>query len=219
MGEIDHVAEARAVFDESADAYVAFAGAEVSGVTEGPIDRSLLLAFVELINAGPGGLVADVGCGPGRVAALLAEHEIRVVGFDISEGLLAHARVTHPGLIFEQGQLDDLPVADGSLVGAVCWYSIIHTPPAELDAAFGELARVLEPGGHLFLAFQEGDGEEVRRLDAQGSGLPLSSYRHSVDDVADRLCAASFVVHATTRRQPEFDHEPTPQAFVFARRA
>ena len=217
MGESDHVAEARAVFDESADAYVAFVGAEVSRATEGPIDRSLLLAFVELVGARPGGLVADVGCGPGRVAALLANNGLRVTGFDISEVLLAHARVAHPGLTFEQGRLDDLPLPDGSLAGAVCWYSIIHTPPADLDAAFVELARVLEPGGHLLLAFQEGDGGAVRRLDAQGSGLPLSSYRHSVDQVVDRLDAASLMVHAITRRQPELVHEVTPQAFVFAR--
>ena len=210
--------EARAVFDGSADAYVAFVGTEVSGATEGPIERSLLQAFVELVGSRPGGLVADVGCGPGRVAALLADRDLRVVGFDISERLLDHARAAHPGLTFEQGQLDDLPMADGSLVGAVCWYSIIHTPPSELGAAFGELARVLEPGGHLLLAFQEGNGEAVRRLDAQGSGLPLSSYRHSVDDVADRLRTASFDVHATTSRVPELDHETTPQAFVLARR-
>lgn len=127
MGDSDHVTEAMTVFDESADAYVAFVGAEVSEATEGPIDRSLLQAFVELVGA--------------------------------------------------------------------------------------------RPGGHLLLAFQEGDGEAVRRLDAQGSGLPLSSYRHSVDDVVDRLGPASLVVHSITRRQPELDHEVTPQAFVFARRA
>ncbi|MEO6987427.1 MAG: class I SAM-dependent methyltransferase [Aquihabitans sp.] len=211
--------EAEAVFDLTADLYVGFVGTEVSEATEGPIDRSLLLAFVEMVRARPYGLVADVGCGPGRVASLLAKHDISVIGLDVSEGLLAHARAAHPALPFENGQLDDLPLDDGSLVGAVCWYSIIHTPPSALDVVFGELARVLEPGGLLLLAFQEGDGEAVRRLDAQGSGLPLSSYRHSVDDVADRLCSASFNVHATTRRDPELDHETTPQAFVFAHRA
>lgn len=219
MGDNDHVTEAKAVYDRSADAYVTFVGTEVSGGTEGPIDRSLLLAFVEVVLGRPGGLVADVGCGPGRVASLLAKHGVNVIGLDISAGLLAHARAAHPALTFGEGRLDDLPLGDGSLVGAVCWYSIIHTPPSGLDAVFGELARVLEPGGLLLLAFQDGEGETVRRLDAQGSGLALSSYRHSVDEVADRLRSASFDVHATTRRAPEFDHETTPQAFVLARRA
>ena len=56
----------------------------------------------------------------------------------------------------------------GVLAGAVCWYSIIHTPPDQLAEAFGELARVLIPGGYLLLGFQA-EGEPVHRADAQGT--------------------------------------------------
>jgi ubiquinone/menaquinone biosynthesis C-methylase UbiE len=219
VNEHDHVVSARAVYDMSADRYVDLVGTELSAATEGPIDRSLLLAFVDLVTARPGGPVADVGCGPGRVAAFLASHGVDVTGVDVSTAMLIEARAAHPSIAFEEGRLDSLPFADASLAGAVCWYSIIHTPPAKLDAAFAELARVLEPDGHLLLAFQEGNGDTLHRPDAHGTGLALTSYRHGVQDVTQNLKAAAFDVRATVRREAEFDHETTAQAFVFARRS
>ncbi len=218
MPQSDFNAHATAVWDASADRYVEFVGTDISGATEGPVDRALLAAFVELVASRPGGLVADVGCGPGRVAAFLARSGLSVVGIDPSAELLARACLAHPAITFDQGRLDDLPIADASLTGAVCWYSIINTPPAELDRCLVELHRAIEPGGHLLVAFQSGGGEAVVRSDAHGTGLPLTSYRHGVADVIRRMEAAGFELRATTERVPEFAHETSAQAFVVARR-
>jgi SAM-dependent methyltransferase len=214
----DHVDAARAVYTAAADRYVEFVGTEISAATESPVDQSVLTAFAELVGRDARPRVADVGCGPGRVAAFLQRRGLDVVGVDVSPGMLAAARIAHPDIEFVEGQLDDLPVDDASLAGIVCWYSIIYTPPDELGAVFVELERALRPGGHLLLAFQAGDRDAIHRSDAFGSGLPLVSHRHDVDDVTHQLERAAFAVHATTRREAEFDHEATPQAFVIARR-
>jgi SAM-dependent methyltransferase len=206
------------VYDASAERYVGFVGTEISAATEGPIDRSLLMAFVELVGAGAA-QVADIGCGPGRVAAYLASRGLDVTGIDVSSAMLAEARSAHPDIKFEEGRLDDLPITDGTLAGAVCWYSIIYTPPEHLDEVFTELRRVLAPGGHLLLAFQAGDGEATHRTDAHGTGLPLTIYRHGLRDLTPRLERVGFVAYATAERQPELDHESTPQRFVIARRS
>ena len=161
--------------------------------------------------------VADVGCGPGRVAAFLARCHLDVVGLDPSPAMLAVARLAHPDITFEEGQLDALPIPDASLAGVVCWYSIIYTPPERLGDAFAELGRVLRPGGHLLLAFQAGTGESVLRTDAHGTGRSLTSFRHSLGAVTGRLEDAGLSVRATTVRKPEFDHETASQAFVIAR--
>ena len=210
--------DATAVWNASAERYVEFVGTELSAATEGPIDRALLTAFVDLAASRPGARVADIGCGPGRVAAFLARSGLSVIGVDPATELLARARLAHPTIDFVEGRLDDLPIPDASLTGAVCWYSIINTPPAGLDRCLIELHRVLEPDGSLLLAFQSGGGEPVFRSDAYGTGLPLTSYRHGVADVTERLKTAGFRVHSTTERVPELAHETTPQAFVLARR-
>jgi ubiquinone/menaquinone biosynthesis C-methylase UbiE len=215
MSGDDHVVAARAVYDNAAQRYVEFVGTEISSTTEGPIDRALLVAFIELIKRQRDVRVADIGCGPGRVAALMAQHGLEVVGVDVSREMLAIARTAHPHIRFVEGQLDALPIESGMLAGAVCWYSIIYTPPDCLAEAFGELKRVLMPEGYVLLAFQA-EGVPIHRADAQDTHLPLTSYRHGVHEVAVSLRDAGFRVYSTILREPELEHEATHQGFVFA---
>ena len=217
MARDDHVANARAVYNIAAQTYVQFVGTEISSATEGPIDQSLLVAFTELIKRGRVVRVADIGCGPGRVAAFLAARGLDAVGVDVAQAMIAVARTAHPQIEFEEGQLDALPIGDGVLAGAVCWYSIIYTPPDQLGEAFAELKRVLIPGGYLLLAFQAGSGEPVQRADAHGTNLSLTSYRHRVREVTRHLENAGLQLYALVLREPELEHETAHQAFVFGR--
>ena len=219
MSEPEHVSTARAVYDATAEVYAQLVGTELTADIEGPVDRAFLGAFVEFVSGATAGLVADVGCGPGRVAAFLAARGLDVVGVDVSPAMLAVARDAHPGIRFDEGRLTALSFADGSLAGAVCWYSIIHTPPDQLDDVFAELTRVLARDGHLLVAFQAGDGGRVQRADAYGTDISLTNYRHSADDVTRHMAAAGLRVHARAEREPELQHESTPQAFILARSA
>ncbi|MCU1370296.1 MAG: Methyltransferase type 11 [Ilumatobacteraceae bacterium] len=216
MSEHDDVATTQAVYDASADRYVAFAGTELSSATEVPFDRSMLETFVQMVASRSDTQVADIGCGPGRVAAFLASRDLDVIGVDVSTEMLGHARRAHPEITFEEGRLDHLPFSDGCLGGAVCWYSIIHAPPARLDGIFAELLRTLRPGGLLLLAFQAGHGQALHQADAHGTGRALTTFRHALGDVTSRLGIAGFSVYATAQRQPELAHESTTQAFVLA---
>ena len=215
MSSEDHVSTARAVYNVAAGTYLQFAGTDINSATEHPIDRSLLGAFIELIKRQTVRRVVDVGCGPGRVASLMADQGLNVLGVDVSPAMLAIACAAHPHIDFVEGQLDALPIESSELAGAVCWYSIIYTPRHRLVEAFEELARVLVPGGHLLLAFQA-EGDPHHREDAFGSGLPLTSYRHSVSDVVGRLEESGFRISTTVIRARELEHETTSQGFVLA---
>ncbi len=214
-GKDHHVATARDVYDAAALTYTQFVGTHLSSATEHPVDLSLLAGFIELIKRQGILRVADVGCGPGRAAAFMADHGLDVVGVDVSHAMLAIARAAHPHIEFEVGQLDSLSIETAGLAGAVCWYSIIYTPPDRLDQVFGELARVLLPGGYLLLAFQA-EGEPVHREDAFGTLLPLTSYRHGVREVADCLEARGFRICVTALRASDLEHETASQGFVIA---
>lgn len=218
MPDPDHVRSTQAVYDAAASRYVEFVGTEISAKTESALDRSMLTAFSELLREGPAGPVADVGCGPGRVAAFLADRGLDVVGVDVSEALLAAARRAHPSIRFELGRLDRLPLETKSIRGVVCWYSIIHTPPDQLQACFAELMRVLVPGGSVLLGFQSGEGEPVRREAALGTSTALTNYRHSERAVTTLLERAGFTTQATMVRTAALPHETTPQCFILVRR-
>lgn len=95
--------------------------------------------------------VLSVGTGPGFESQGLAEdvgESGRVHGIDTATPMLAVARercADHPHATFEQGDAADLPVTDSAFDAVVAVQVYEYVP--DLDAAFGELYRVLRPGG------------------------------------------------------------------------
>jgi ubiquinone/menaquinone biosynthesis C-methylase UbiE len=217
MSDDPELAATRASYDATADLYVSSIGTEISDSIEAELDRSLLEDFAaRFSHRGP---VADLGCGPGRVAAFLGARGVDVVGVDLSVGMLQVGRGAHPDLPFAVGDLAALPLADRSLDGAVGWYSIIHTEPDRLDAVFNEMARVLVPEGQVLLAFQAGSGERLHRTAIQGTPVTLTNHRHDPNDVLQRLTRSGFEVLSCVVREPELAHETAPQAFVSCRKS
>lgn len=211
MTEPPFLRATRAAYDTVAADY-----AEISrdALASSPFDRAMLGAFAEHVT----GPVADLGCGPGRIAGYLASLGLDVFGVDLSPGMVAAARRLHPGLRFEVGSLLALNLPDGELAGAVSWYSIIHTPPELLPVVFAEFGRVLAPGGYLELAFQSGVDEPRHISHAYGHDLSVDAYRFSPSTVTKLLAEAGFGVQAQLVREPE-GSEKTPQAYLLARTA
>jgi len=97
----------------------------------------------------------DVGCGPGRAAAALAERYGAVVtGVDASAEMLAAARELAPSITFIQGFAEDLPFADRSFDFVVSNF-VVHL--LERPAAFLEVRRVLRPGGVYWIKTEDPD--------------------------------------------------------------
>ncbi|MFE3456307.1 class I SAM-dependent DNA methyltransferase [Nocardiopsis aegyptia] len=181
-----------------------------------PMDRAMLGVFAELVRAAGPGPVADLGCGSGRVTAYLRDLGLPVFGVDLSPAMVELARREHPGLRFEVGSILDLDLPDGSVGGALAYYSIIHMPPERLPEAFAEFHRVLAPGGHLMLAFQVGD-EPLYLERLLGHEVSLDFQRLRPDDVAALLEAAGLSVRVRAVREPD-PGESVPQAYLLARR-
>lgn len=211
--------EAGEIYSATATYYVEAIGSEISPAIDGADECAALDAFALRFTEAQAGPVADVGCGPGRAAAYLAARGVDVVGFDIAPGMVAAAKTAHPDIPFELGTLTALPVEDNTLAGAVCWYSIIHTPIDKLKPAWAELHRVLRPGAPLLLAFQAGNGERSERPGAQNSKYTLVNFCHTPEHVADALVVAGFEIESISHRPAAAapSHETTPQAMVLAR--
>ncbi|WP_431198133.1 class I SAM-dependent methyltransferase [Leifsonia xyli] len=153
MTDPDDVTETRTAYDIVAEDYAELLRDDLA---RSEYDRAMLGVFAERVAGSGGGLVGDLGCGPGRIAGYLARLGLDIVGIDLSPRMVEVARRDHPELRFEVGSMAALPFPDGALAGALAWYSIIHTPEERQDALFAEFARVTRPGGALLLAFQAG---------------------------------------------------------------
>ncbi|QZP37789.1 class I SAM-dependent methyltransferase [Halobaculum magnesiiphilum] len=101
----------------------------------------------------------DVGCGNGRHCEPLADRVDRVVGVDVSRGLLleAGARASEcgydSGVSFVRGDAAALPVADSRVDLAVYVAALHHLRPRERRvASLSELARALAPDGRALVS-------------------------------------------------------------------
>ncbi len=92
--------------------------------------------------------VLDIACGEGYGAALLSTVASSVVGVDIDEPTIEHARRVYPEVEFEPGSCDDIPYMRDSFDVVVSFETIEHIE--DHDKFLREVRRVLRPGG-LFI--------------------------------------------------------------------
>ncbi len=185
---------------------------------EAPLDRAVLAAFAEMLREHPGRLVAEIGCGTGRVAKHLQDAGSRVIGLDLSPEMLAIARATNEDLPVAAAHAGALPLRAGALGGLVAWYSLINMPTDALAEVFAEFARVTQPGATVLVAFQAGSGQRVDRTTSYEQPVSLSYFRHDIDQVSQALEEAGFSLYATVQRAAALSFESTPQAALLAQR-
>lgn len=96
-------------------------------------------------HATPQARVLDLGCGRGGVMELLADHVALPVGVDPDLSSLVEYRA--PVVRRAVALADALPFPEASFDLVLCSWVIEHL--ANPQAAFGEVARALRPGGHF----------------------------------------------------------------------
>jgi SAM-dependent methyltransferase len=142
---------AKAAYDELADQYAV-------DVRENAYNAHIEFpATTELVPDVAGERVLDAGCGTGAYSAWLVDAGADVVGVDVSDEMLAHARdAVGDGADAEFVQADlGRPLdfaADDAFDGVVSALALEYV--RDWDAVFAEFHRVLRPGG--FLVFSTG---------------------------------------------------------------
>ena len=182
-----------------------------------PLDRALLDRLAAQVGAL--GIICDLGCGPGQVAAYLHSRGAQVCGIDLSAEMLKLARQLNPEIPFQQGDLSALAdVADEAFGGIAAFYSIIHIPRPSVVAALREMWRVLRPQGRLLLTFHL--GQQVIQLDELWEQpVALDFVFFETEEMSRYLRAAGFEIEEVIERDPYPEVEvQTRRAYVFAQK-
>jgi len=139
---------------------------------------------LRLLAARPGERILDLGCGTGDLAFAVAAAGATVVAADLSHGILAvlrHRSDREPagarvGPVV--ANVHALPLPDGAVDRIVSGFTVRNV--GDLASAFGELRRVLRPGGRLV----------VLELSHPPRRLFALAYRLYFERVAPRLATA-----------------------------
>jgi SAM-dependent methyltransferase len=143
----------------------------------------------------PGGVVADVGCGPGLETRLLRERGLRVVGLDLSIGQLKTAGL--PGVV--QADMLHLPLRTGSVDAIWCQAALLHIPHRLVPLVLTEFARTVRPGGELCLYVLEGEGEGFEAASKYGSQRRRWFTLHREPGLVSLLTASGLAVNLVSR--------------------
>jgi SAM-dependent methyltransferase len=119
-----------------------------------------LTAFLERLPTGAD--ILDLGCGPGRAAALMQAAGHRVTAWDATAEFVAQARAL--GVNAHLARFDDL-TAETAFDGIWANFSLLHAPRTDMPRHLAAIATALRPGGVLHLGLKLGTGA---RRDALG---------------------------------------------------
>jgi SAM-dependent methyltransferase len=198
-----------AAYDAIAVQYAEFAA---EAWDKHPLERAVWTAFADSVRGrGP---VADLGCGPGHLTAHLRSLGLDAFGVDLSPAMISLARAAHPELRFEVGSMAALDLPDASLAGILSWYSLIHTPPAEVPGYFAEFARMSASGGHVLLGCFESGGGPLTPFDHKVT----TAYSWPLDELAGFAAAVGLLEVGRVYREPGAGERPMRHGCLLLRK-
>jgi SAM-dependent methyltransferase len=169
--------------------------AESYDTTPNPIVAMDQRVTLDLLQPQAGEHILDAGCGTGRNLGPILDAGASAAGFDFSEGMLAVAARRFPNVPLQRGDLHDRPwpFPDHEFDAVLC--ALVGEHLRDLDPVFGEMWRVLKPGGRLvFSTYHPCLAEAGKEANFQLAGVEyrLGAVAHTVGDFREAVERAGF---------------------------
>ena len=188
-------ARVRASFDRAAANY------DASAILQKQV-REEMLSRLDFVKIKPQAIL-DAGCGTGHGSFSLQKRfsSARVISLDIALGMLKQVKIRQPffNKLFSKHQvlcadIENLPIADNTM--GLVWSNLALQWCNDLDAAFNEVTRVLQPNGlFMFSTFGPDTLKELRTAtqlsDNQQNHTHVSRFI-DMHDIGDALTRAGF---------------------------
>lgn len=206
--EMDRVQQTILAYDRNCSAFA-------DKFLEFPLYSERIRGFISLLDSGI--KVLDVACGPGTVSRYLAESEkkFRIVGMDLSEGMLKLARRNVPEGQFLRMDARDICLPDNSFDAAVLSFCIVHLTEAETAELLDRLSRVLKSGGKLYLSFIEGEKSGFEKTSFSQDEIFFTHHRS--EQIREFLTESNFSpIEIIEQKYPEGEGNFSTEVFIYS---
>jgi ubiquinone/menaquinone biosynthesis C-methylase UbiE len=157
-----------------------------------PHQTALVERVSERLPAGSS--VLDLGCGTGvPTARILTAAGHRVLGVDISGGMLEVAREQVPAAEFQQGDFRDLPAGAGPFDAVTSFFSLLMLSREDIEAVLRKAAGWLSPGGLFAVGMVNLDADS---LPIEFLGVPVRVSGYPEPLLREKLEAAGLAVES-----------------------
>jgi SAM-dependent methyltransferase len=192
-----------------------YATSRIDELSQKHLDRLILKEFAHLNK--DRGTCVDFGCGPGQTTKFLFDLGVTdILGVDISPAMVNVARRISPHIMFEMGDLLNLPYDTNRFASAVAFYAIVHFDYNQVGRAFKEVNRVLKKGAHFLFSFHVGE-ETVHFDKANDIDVDIDLHFFQSDRIVKLLNDNNFRIVDSIERLPYPDVEyATKRAYVWA---
>ena len=159
-------------------------------------DPDITRCLARLLNFRPGARYLDVGCGSGNYTVALHQLGARMFGVELTDTMLAKARVKNSSVTWIQGDAESIPITDRTFDGAIATVTIHHWP--RLRPGFDEVFRVMRPGNFVIFTGDHAqlNGYWLREYFPRGIEAAIKQMP-SVEYVSEQLKLAGFDEVAT----------------------
>ncbi len=156
-----------------------------------------------------GSVLVDIGCGNGAPAQKLADRGATVTALDpdLRRDAAPYGPTEAGGsATFQIGSALDLPLDDNTADAALFIYSMHHIPVEKMADALAEAARVVKPGGLIYVAepMLEGSSEEVCRSFHDETKVRLAA-QEALDKAASGYASRHRFVYDTEYTYADFE--------------
>lgn len=144
----DYLKKTISVYDDNPQDFVDYS------IKIGP--KQEIQKFLELVSRNS--LILDAGCAFGRDSKVFSEGGLKVIGIDLSEGLLKKGKELYPQLDLRKMDMRKLDFADGTFDAIWAQASLVHLKEEDIKLVLKNFYKKLKTGGILLVSFKHGNG-------------------------------------------------------------